>query len=193
MFLAVMALALALPVLAAQRGGSGRQGGGGQRPSAGQQRGQGPSTSSSGTTTRQRIRANDQQRDQLRTCTQTADRIRQQARDMDRLAGGKTFDAGKARQQRDHIREQLRTMEQENTRLMNGMSQEQQAALRTRIQQTERIRQNVNARLGELDERLRNSSPNAKQVRESARQIEREMNQWESQYRAMEKEMGVRP
>lgn len=185
------ALLFALPAFA----GQGRPGGGGggqgrqQRPTTGQKKGQGPATQSS----RQRIRATDQQRDELRNCTQTADRIREQAREMDRLARSKGFDAGKARQQRDQIRDQLRTMEREHERLMNGMSGDQQAAFRKRMEQMNQIRERVNTQLGQLDNALAQTSPNGKQVAERARQISQEMNRWRSHYRAMESEMGVTP
>lgn len=112
---------------------------------------------------------------------------------MDRLAKSKTFDASAVRRQRDQMRDQLRTMEQEHERLMKGMSQEQQAALRNRVEQMNRIRQRVNSQLGRLDTELGKTDPNAKQVRKSAQQISREMKQWKSQYREMESEMGVQP
>lgn len=184
-------LLLASPAFATQ----GRPGGAGQgrqqRPTTGQRQGQ--TTSGRGTMDRQRIRATDQQRDQLRDCTQTADRIREQARDMDRLTRSKTFEAAKARQQRDQIREQLRTMEQQHQQLMNGMSQEQQAALRNRVERMSQIRERVNNQLGRLNEELAKPDPNGKQVRKTAQQLEKEMNRWKSQYRSMESEMGVKP
>jgi hypothetical protein len=190
--LVAAAFLFASPAIAAQ----GRPSGGGQRgqkpATAGQQQGQ-ANQQQGGQGTRQRIQATDQQRDQLRTCTQTTDRIREQARDMDRLARSSTFDAGKVRQQRDQIRDQLRTMEQEHQRLMNGMSEDQKQALRTRTEQMNQIRERVNNQLGRLDEELGKPNPNAKQVSKTAEQISREMNQWKSQYRAMESEMGVKP
>jgi hypothetical protein len=84
-------------------------------------------------------------------------------------------------------------MEQEHQRLMNGMNNEQNAALRNRIEQMNQIRQRVNSRLGQMDEELNKGQPDPKIVREHARQIEREMNRWNSQYRSMEGEMGVKP
>jgi chromosome segregation ATPase len=195
-FLLVAAvLLLASPAIAIQGRPGGAQGGQGgqgrQQPKTGQQKGQMPS--GRGAADRQRIRATDQQRDQLRDCTQTADRIRQQARDMDQLTRSKTFDAAKARQQRDQMREQFRTMEQEHQRLVNGMSQDQRNALRNQVEQMNQIRQRVNNQFGQLDMELARTDPNAKEVRERAQQISKEMNRWKSQYRSMESEMGVQP
>lgn len=187
--LVAAAMLFASPAIATQ-GRPGGAGQGRQRPTAGQKQGK---MRTGSTMDRQRIRANNQQRDQLRTCTQTADRIRQQARDMDRLARSKTFDAAKARQQRDEIRNHVRTMEQEHQQLMNGMTQEQQTALRIRTERMNRIRERVNNQLGRLDEELAKPDPNRKQVAKTAQQISKEMNQWKSQYRAMEHEMGVEP
>lgn len=193
--LVAAALLLASPAFAIQGrpgGGQGEQGGQGrQQPRTGQQKGQMPS--SRGASDRQRIRASDQQRDQLRDCTQTADRIRRQARDMDQLTRSKTFDASRARQQRDQMREQFRSMEQEHERLVNGMSQDQRNALRKQMEETNQIRQRVNNQFGKLDMELAQTDPNAKKVRERAQQISKEMNRWKSQYRSMESQMGVQP
>jgi chromosome segregation ATPase len=91
------------------------------------------------------------------------------------------------------MRDQLRTMEKEHQQLMNGMSDEQSAALRNRVEQMNQARQQVNARLGQLDEQLNMDQPDPKLVREQARQIEREMNRWKSEYRSMQQEMGAKP
>lgn len=189
------ALLLASPALAFQGrpgGSQGSQGGQGrQQPRSGQQKGQ--MSSSRGAANHQRIRASDQQRDQLRDCTQTAARIRQQARDMEQLTRSKTFDAARARQQRDQMREQFRTMEQEHQRLINSMSQDQRNTLHNRLKEMDQIRQRVNSQFGQLDMELALTGPSAKEVRSRAEKISKEMNRWKSQYRAMESEMGVHP
>lgn len=172
------------------RPAGGSQGGPRQRPGPTQmQKGQ---MGQRGTADRTRLRASDRQRDQLRTCTQDADRLRTQARDMDRLAKSGVFHAGEARPLRDRMRDQLRTIEQNHEQLMNGLSEEQSTALRNRIDEMNRIRQRVNSRLGEMDQELNKENPDAKQIREQARQIDREMNRWNSQYRSMQTEMGAK-
>ena len=187
--LAAAALLFASPIVFAQGHGQGRPGGQQrQRPTTGQQKQMGKA---GGTQDRQRIRATDRQRDQLRTCTQTADRIRQQARDMDRQAKSASFKAGEARQQRDQLREHVRTMEEQHQQLMNGLSEDQKTALRTRTEEMNRIHERVNAQLGRLDEELNKPEPNRKQVAEAAQRISRDMNQWREQYRKMESEMGA--
>ncbi len=192
--LAAAALLFASPVVFAQGQGQGGPGGQGrQRPTTTQQQQQRQTGTASGTQERQRIRATDRQRDQLRTCTQTADRIRQQARDMDRQAKSGSFNADRARQQRDQLREQVRTMEEQHQQLMNGMSEDQKTALRTRTEEMNRIHERVNAQLGRLDEELGKPEPNRKQVAETAQRISRDMNQWREQYRKMETEMSVQP
>jgi hypothetical protein len=186
--LAAAVLFFVPPAAAAQGRPGGRPG---QKPSAGQMQKRQPGQT--GKTDKTRVRATDRQRDQLRTCTQSTDRLRTQARDMDRMAKGGAFNAQEARRLRDRMREQLRTIEREHQRLMNGMNDQQNAALRNRIEQMNQIRQRVNSRLGRMDAELDKGQPDPKIVREQARQIEREMNRWNSQYRSMEGQMGVTP
>jgi len=179
------------------RGGGGQRGGSqGQRPSMGQgQRQGGQMGSPTAKTTRQqdrdRIRATDQQRDRLRTCDQTAQHIRTQARQMAQDARGSQFNADQARQQRDQIRERLQTMQQEHQQLMNGLSTEQREAMQNRIENMQQIRERVNNRLQQVDAELNQDNPDAKLIRQRARDMEKSMKEWQNQYRKMQSEMGA--
>jgi chromosome segregation ATPase len=142
---------------------------------------------------RDRIRATDQQRDQVRTCDQSMDRARSRARDMARAADGKGFNAEQARQQRNELRNEVRTMEQEHARLMRGLSGEQREALQEQIRNTEQNRERIQTRLQEMDQELAGEGPNGKRVAECARAVEREMKQWQETNRKMAEEMDARP
>jgi chromosome segregation ATPase len=146
-----------------------------------------------GTMQRDRIRATDRQRDQIRTCDQSMDRVRTRARDMAKAAGGKNFDAEQARQQRTQLRNEVRTMEQEHARLMQGLGAEQREAAQEQIRTMDQNRERIHTRLQEMDRELAGEGPNGKRVAEQARAIEREMKQWQKANRKMATEMGARP
>ena len=192
----VLALVLALsPVLtlAQMRGGGGRRGGQGG-PSQGQQPRKGGPGMGRGTMDRDRLRshATDQQRDQYRTCTQSADRVRAQARQMAQ-ATGKGFNADQARQQREQLHNRIQTMQQEHERLLEGLNNEQRAAMQEHIRNMEEIHERVRTRMQEMDQELAQTNPDGKRVAERARAIEREMKQWQKHHREMGQDLSLQP
>jgi DNA repair exonuclease SbcCD ATPase subunit len=189
---AIVSLAVS-PTLYAQRGGGG--GMQGQRPTAtGQQRSgqRGEMGRQTGTRDqeRQRIHATDQQRDQYRTCTQSADRVRTQACDMAQAAKGGVNNE-KFRQQHAQLRSEVQTMQQEHDRFMQGLSEEQRAALHDRIRKMDRVRDRVNTRLQEMDQELSQANPDTKRVARRAREVEKATNEWQKQYRNLGTDMGI--
>ena len=148
-----------------------------------------------GTMDRDRIRihATDQQRDQYRTCDQSMDRIRTRARDMAKASSSPGFNADQARQNRDQLRNELRVMEQEHERLMQGLNGEQKEAIAEHHRNMEQIHQRINTRLQEMDQELAQATPNGQRAAEQARAIEREMKQWQKQHREMGDELGLKP
>lgn len=141
---------------------------------------------------RLRTQATDQQRDQYRTCDQSMDRIRTQAHDMAQAAAGSGFNAGQAQQQRDQLRQQIQTMQQEQDRLRQSLSSDQSGFAKQRTQNADRLRERVNTRLQELDQELAKPSPDAKRINETARIVEREMNAWQKEYRAMGVDLSLK-
>ncbi len=191
--LTIFALIGVPPLMAQGRGGrgggAGGQGGGGM--GSGQQTvNQTRQKTTSRAQQRQRIHATDQQQAQLRDCTGAAERIRTQARDMSKNKGA-GFNAETARQQRDQLREQIRTMDQEHQRLMDGLSADQKTALQSRIQDMDQIRDRVRSHVEQMDGQLAEDEPNGKVVASHARQIEKNMKEWRSQYRKMSSQMGA--
>ncbi len=164
------------------------RGQGGNQGQMGSQKGQ-----KGGAQDRKQVQATDLQRDQLRTCTSSADRIRQQARDMANAASGAGFKAEQARQQRDQLREQIQTMQQEHNRLIQGLSQEQKAQLQERIRLIDQQYDRAHNQLQAMDQELGQANPSGKHISQQAREIERAMNEWQKQYRNMSSEMGVKP
>lgn len=193
---AMMAIALLFaiaPVLAAAQGRPGGQGQRQSRPRAQQGRSTG---SAQGQMDRDRIRqqlhthATTQQRDQFRTCTKDMNQLRTRSRDMVR-ATGKGFNVGNARQQRDRFQEQFQAMQQQHERMMNGLDPAQRSAMQNRIRNMDQIRSQVQTRLQEINQELGADSPNRQRVQEQARFIEREMQRWQKEYRAMGEDLSL--
>ena len=195
-------LALLLPVAFPQgRGGGQGQGSGmgqgqgqgsgmGQGQGSGQGKGQGQVGTQAGNTERdqKRIHATTQQRNQIQTCDKTADGLRKQARTMSQ-AGGKKFNAGEANKQQSQIREGLRTMEQEHERLVKGLDPSQQQAWQERIRNMNQSRQQINSQMQQMDAELASPNPDAKRVAERAQEMERIMNNWRKEYKALSSEV----
>jgi predicted nucleic acid-binding Zn-ribbon protein len=167
-------------------GGAGRGGNGGNGRNGNFQQGQqGGNQNGGGETNRYQKRINSQQRKQLGECSGIADGIRTQARTMSRN-GGKNFNTDNARQQFSRIRERLQTMDKQHSRLMQGLSAEQQQAFQKNIREMNRLQLQLNNQLREMDSELAPANPDAKKVTDRARKIERTMNDWKKQYNTIE-------
>lgn len=127
-----------------------------------------------------RIKATKQQRDQIRSCNMLADDVRKQARKMAKDSG-KKLNHGQLVQQQTHIRNQLRQIEQEQERLMNGLDKNQQQAWQEQIRNMNQLRQQMNVHQQQMDDELK-GNPDARRVAERAREMERTMNEWKKQY-----------
>lgn len=192
--IAGLVFVLSLPAIAQRHGGG--MGGQGGPPAAGQQRG-GAQISGERTRDRDRdrlrIHATDQQRDQYRTCTQAAERVRTQSRDMRRQAGAKSFDPVQARRQQVRLREQVRLMDQEHERLMQSLGGEQRAAAQKRVADMNQIRGQMRTHMEAIEAELDKPDPDGKRLSRQAGQMETAMNQWREQHRAMASEIGMEP
>ncbi len=191
----VVILSTALPFAWSQ--GKGGQGGRSQQSgqSQGQQRGPSGSERGYGATDRERdrVQVSQQQRDQLRTCDRSADAVRNQARQMGKYGQGAGFNADKARQDRDRLQEQVRTMQQEHQHLMQGLNPGQQQALESHIRNLNRLQGRLNTRMENLNGELGKTDPDAKQVAEHAREMERVSKEWKEQYRSIQDRLSVEP
>jgi hypothetical protein len=169
-------------------GGGGRSQGQDQRQGQGQSQGQvmGQGQGQAGTQAgggqmeQKRIKATKQQQDQIGSCDKLADDIRKQARKMAKDSAN-NLNSGQINQQQVHIRNQIRTMEQEHERLINGLDGTQQQAWQEQIRNMNQLRQQLNLQQQQMDNELK-ANPDAKRVAERAREMERTMNEWRKQY-----------
>jgi hypothetical protein len=175
------------------QGRGGRQGQGqgqsaNQRQGQGQLQGQGQGQrgvqAGSADMEHKRIKATQQQRDQIRSCDKLADGIRKQARKMAKASGNK-YNAEEATRQRNQIREQFTAMEQEHDRLVNGLDSNQQQAWQEQVRTMNQLRQEVHSQLLQMNNEMGMTQPDAKRIAERAREIERNMNSWRKQYNSL--------
>jgi len=136
---------------------------------------------------RERIKATGQQRDQIRACDKLADGIRKQAREMSRISAGK-FNADQARRQQVGLREQVRAMEREHERWMQGLDAMQNQAWQGRIRELNRLRQQFNDHLQQMNQDLNTANPDARRIAERALEMERTMTEWRKHYSALSSE-----
>ncbi len=198
---ALLCLCVAPALLAQGRGGQGQRGQQGQGPRATgqQQRGGQQQQQQQGQQTqtreqqRQRIHVTDQQRNQFRTCTLSADRVRTQARQMAQAAKGGGANNPEFRQQHQQLREQIRMMQQEHDRFMNGLSEQQRDQLQDRIRKMDQARERVHTQSQALDQEIGQPNPNGGRLEKRAREMEKATKEWQKQYRTMAEEMGIEP
>ncbi len=138
-----------------------------------------------------RIHATAQQRDQLRACDQSADQIRQRARDLARTAQRSGSQAEPMRAQATQLRQQFRSMQEEHNRLMQSLRPEQKTAWQERIRKMEQIREQAEAQLSSIEGELAHTYPDGRRIAERAREMERLMKAWQEQYREMNEQMTV--
>ncbi|MCL6481680.1 MAG: hypothetical protein K6U02_08135 [Firmicutes bacterium] len=138
-----------------------------------------------------RIYATTEQRNQIRTCNQSADEIRQRARELARTAQHSGWQAGSMREQVTRLRQQFRSLQEEHNRLMQGQDAEQRAVLQERIRNMEQLGERVEAELSTIEGELANTKPDGKRIAGHVREIERYMKEWQEQYREMHMRMPL--
>jgi hypothetical protein len=169
--------------------GSGQgQGQGQQGRSAGSDRGYGNTDRE-----RDRVHASQQQRDQVKNCDRSADAVRNQARKMGKYGQGGGFNAGNARRDRDQLQEQVRAMQQEHQRLMQGLNPGQQQALESHVRNMNRLQERLNTHMENMNGELGKDAPDGKCLAEQGREMERVSQEWREQYRAIQSKLVIQP
>ena len=139
------------------------------------------------------MRATDQQRDQLNTCTRAADRVRSQSLDMQRVSKSKDFSPDRARQKYNPLRDEVRALQQQHEQFAKGLTEEQRARLEEHIRSIDQSRERLQPGLQEMDRELGQPVPDRQRLTEQAKEIEREAKTWQKQNRTVGSEMGVSP
>jgi ketosteroid isomerase-like protein len=140
---------------------------------------------------RLRIHASDQQQQQSRTCTQSMDRVRTQLRTMSRISKNQAISSGQASQWREQLRNDIQTMNQEQTRLTNGLTPEQQDAVKNRTQQMQTTREQLQQMSEALEMELAMEAPDPVKVRQQAREMDTAMNKIRTQQQQFNNDLGI--
>ena len=130
----------------------------------------------------QRIHVNEQQRDQIRSCTQAAEKVRTRAMEMKQSSSRPDFSIEKARQERTQLQNEIRTMHEEHNRFMENLGNEQREQIRDRIHSMEQARDHMDSQFQKMEEEMNRAEPDRKQISTQAREIEQSMHEWQKQY-----------
>ncbi len=140
---------------------------------------------------RLRLHTTDQQMQQSRTCTQSMERVRARLRTMSRISKTQAISSEQASQWREELRNDVQAMNQEQTRLMNGLSPEQQEAVRNRAQDMQTTREQFQQISEALEMELALESPAPAKVRQQAREMESAVNKIRTQQQQLNNDLGI--
>jgi hypothetical protein len=139
----------------------------------------------------EQVRASEEQRRQLHAGSECASRAMTQAREMERVSKRAGFSLGEAQRQQDRVREEVRTLAQEQQRLEAGMSAEQRSGLQDRLSRLEQERLRVEEHVRALDGGLAAPAPDPKRIAAHSRDLERSLKRWQKEHRALSADMGA--
>jgi hypothetical protein len=133
----------------------------------------------------------DQQRNQYRVCSETAQRVRTRSREMVRLARGTKFNAEAWRQLHVQLQSEIQVMEEEHERLMQELGDEQRAATQQRTREMEEDLESLDVWMQAMDDELAESEPDAKQLAGQARKVEKAAKEWEKDNKDLGADLGL--
>ena len=131
------------------------------------------------------------QKQQYSTARTSSGQARNMAKTMRQTAKRDSFNPDQAREQHGQLQEQVRTMQQDHARLMQGMTTEQANALRTRTEEMNRLQERLNNNLRSMHTELQQPSPDRNRVAEYARAMEQDTARWQKEHRNMSSTLGL--
>lgn len=166
------------------RGGVGSGRGQGQMQGPGENRGMGEAKRSPRAAEAQaehkRVKSTSRQRKQIRDCDQAAENVGKQARKMAQNTGNR-YNAQEAARQHKALGEQVRKMDQQHERLIGGLNDGQKEAWRDQIRNMTEMRRQLHNHIAAMQAEQR-VDPDGAWNAERAREIERIMNRWRTDY-----------
>lgn len=138
-----------------------------------------------------RTSASSAQKQQYSTARASSGQARNMAKTMRQAAKRGSFNPDQARQQHAQLQEQVRNMQQDHVRLMQGMTTDQATALRARTEEMNRIQERLNNNLQSMHNELQQPSPDRNRVAEYARAMEKDTARWQEQHRNMASTLGL--
>jgi len=74
---------------------------------------------------------------------------------------------------------------------MQGLSEEQRAALQDRIRKMDQARDRSHTQSQQMDQEMSQAKPDAQRIGAQAREMERVAKDWRKQYRSLGSDMGI--
>ncbi len=110
---------------------------------------------------------------------------------MSRISKTQPIGSGQAKQWREQLRNNMQTMNQEQTNLMNDLSPEQQEAVRNRTQQMQMSREQFQRMSEALEMELTLEAPDPAKVRQQAREMESTAKKIRTQQQQFNNDLGI--
>lgn len=203
---AVMVMLCVAPVLLAQRGNGGGGGGNGkpqrerggnpaqqgsERGSRGARQGHAQDQTARQAADRERIRATEQQRNQIRNLTQSAERIHARAKELKRISKSSRYSTGEVRRLHEELRSETRGLGRECDLFREDLSEEQHTQIQDRLRTIDRSREQMESHLREMKRELAREAPEQQLIAKQARESLSATKEWQKQYRKLRSEMSA--
>lgn len=138
---------------------------------------------------KRKIRANEEQRTQLRTCLELSERFRMLAADMMKPASLSEAELAKAREQSSGLLRQA--MQRSHESFGKNLNADQQAVLKDRLRRMGKTWSELVFRFETMDHDLAEAAPDAKRLASHAKGLEKTLKKWQKQHREIGSEMGL--
>lgn len=178
LFLVAMIFAGASPLALAQRGG--RAGGLGYP---------GHNQSMENLQKKIKLQTTEEQRAQLRTCSELSEGLRLLAAEMKNPGNLSGIELGRVRQQWSGS--PLQTMQGDHQTFLRSLNVDQQAALKDRLRKIDKAWSELSSRFKTMDLDLAQTAPNTKVLANHAKEMEKSLKKWQKQHRELGSEMGI--
>ena len=136
-----------------------------------------------------KIQATDEQRAQLRACSELSDRLRTLATGMKNLRNLSQTELEGVHQQWSATL--LRAMQGDHQAFVGSLNADQQAALKARLQKMDKLWSELASRLDRMDRDLAQTAPDGKRLADHAKEAEKTLKKWQKQHREIESAMGI--
>jgi chromosome segregation ATPase len=137
-----------------------------------------------------KVQATEEQRTQLRTCSELSERLRMLAADMENPSNLSATDLGRVRQQWNGLL--LQAMQGDHQAFLGSLDADQQAALKDRLRKMDKAWSELASRFEIMDRDLTQTAPDARLLAGHAKELEKSLKKWQKQHRELESQMGVK-
>jgi NAD-dependent oxidoreductase involved in siderophore biosynthesis len=138
---------------------------------------------------RMKIQATDEQRTQLRACSELSDRLRA-------LATSVRNPRNLSKTELEGVHQQwsatlLQAMQGNHLAFVGSLNADQQAALKGRLRKMGKVWSELASRFEGMDRDLAQTPPDTKRLAGHAKEVEKTIRKWQKQHREIEAEMGI--